>query len=252
MATIVTKFSDYIIQSIEYFITQIETELNYRDISGLTSERHEIINVTKQHPLVEFMNAVLNEESRLDYLRSSLLPAISVIPGNMTEGGFTLGQIFKNEVVDSTFINNLKGYQDKTNKQIQNDLLITQNQIETIISEYNRTPTNGMRVERHEWNRNEEILVSVWSDSPDIDFLLGNLLESIFVEIQIGKSGNNSKMRSLQIKPTRGLTNFNFGRTLFGTEFNLTFLNSFNNYIIYTDDVLEDHDFDGTFIIPGE
>ena len=51
MATIVTKFSDYVINSVEYFISQIETEMSYRDIPGLTSNEAgtrstiEIINV---------------------------------------------------------------------------------------------------------------------------------------------------------------------------------------------------------------
>ena len=49
-----------------------------------------------------------------------------------------------------------------------------------------------------------------------------------------------------------GLTNFNFGRVLFGTEYNLTFLNTYNNYTIYKDDIVSGHDFYGTYTTPGE
>lgn len=252
MATIITKFSDYIIHSIEYFISQIETELSYRDLSGLSNNKIEIINVTKEHPLAALMASALSDTRNADLLRSDLIPAISVTPGNMNEEGFTLGQSYRSEVVDDTFIDNLKEYLTKTNKQIQDDLLITPTQIETIIGEYNRSSAGYIRVQRNEWWKNEEINVSVWSNSPDIDILLGNLMDSILATIQVGFAGDDSKLRSFKYKIVKGLTNFNYGRVLFGSEYNLTFLNSFNNYIIYSDDVLSGHDFYPTFLTPGE
>ena len=132
------------------------------------------------------------------------------------------------------------------------DLLITYSQIETIISEYNRTPAGGMRAQVNEWFRNEEINLSIWAESPDIDILLGKVVDSVLVSIQGGLLGNDSKMRNMDYKDARGLTNFNYGRVLFGTEYNLTFENSYKNYIIYTDDVVSGVDFYGTFSIPGE
>ena len=45
MATIVTKYSDYVINSIEWMIQSIETELNYRDINGLSNGKIEKIGV---------------------------------------------------------------------------------------------------------------------------------------------------------------------------------------------------------------
>lgn len=251
-AVIVTKFSDYVIDSIEFFISQIEAELAYRDISGLSNGKIEIINVTKEHPLVALMASQLSETSNSKLLRSNILPGISVTPGNGSEKSFTLGKSLQPEKVNDAFINELKVFLGKTTKEIQEDMLISHGQIEKIVSEYNRTPAGGMKVQINEWFRNEEVNLSVWSESPDIDILLGKVVDSVLVNIQGGLLGNDSKIRNMVFKDAKGLTNFNYGRVLFGSEYNLTFENSYKNYIMYTDDVVSGVDFYGTFNIPGD
>jgi len=248
---LITKYSDYAIQSIEYFITTLESELEIRDIKGLTNDKIEIINVSKQHPLVTLMAAQLSDNRNADSLRSGIIPAISVTPGSLTDEGFTLGQGFRMEVVDSEYETILKSLLNMSDKEIQTELLITKTQIESILSVYRKKTSETVRAQIHEWRKNEEINVSAWSDTPDVDLLLGNLLESIFAEIQVGFVGDESKIQNFKYKPTKGLTNFNFGRVLFGTEFNLTFMNTYNNYTIYTDTVISGHDFNGDFEIPG-
>jgi hypothetical protein len=248
----VTKFSDYIINSIEFFISRIETELDYRDLPGLSNGKVEIINVTKEHPLVSLMASRLSDTRDSDLWRSNILPAISVTPGSRPEKSFTLGKSLQPEVVNETFIDALKVYLGKTNKEIQQELLITHKQIETIVGEYNRVAAGGMKSQGNEFFRNEEINLSIWSESPDIDDLLGKVVDSVLVEIQVGILGDDSKIRNLDYKDARGLTNFNYGRVLYGTEYNLTFENSYKNFKIYTDDVVSGVDFYGTYKIPGE
>lgn len=257
MSTIITEYSDYTIQSIEYFIEKIQEKLITRDLNGLTKGKIDIINVTKQHPLVQLVSAQTNQNGGrgADLMHSGIFPAISVTPGNMTDEAFTLGQGKKGEIINKEFIDRLKELSKKTNKQIQQDVLITQNQIALIISEYNKvskTSSQNVLAETHEWSRSEEINVSLWSESADIDILLGTLMDSILSGIKVGFSGDNSTMRKLDFKITKGLTNFQFGRTLFGTEYNLTFLNTYNNYIIYTNNIIDSGELDGTFVIPGE
>ena len=252
MSSIVTKFSDYVVQSVEYFIAQIETELAYRDLSGLTNGRVAKIGVVKEHPLSMLMSAQLAEARNADKVRSSLIPVISVTPGSLTSEGFTLGNAYQPEIVDNTFIDYFKELQLLTQKEIQESVLITTDQIDTIVSEYNRTAESGMKSQKNQWNKKEEINISIWSDSVDEDIILGLLMDSVLSFMQIGFMGDDSPIRNMEIKTTKGLTNFNFGRTLYGSEYNLTILNSFNNYIIYTDDVISGHEFNPTFIIPGE
>lgn len=254
MSTIITKFSDYDVNTIDYFIDRIEEEISYRDLKGLTNNKIELINVTKEHPLAVLMASQLSEQRNADPLRSNIIPAISVTPGSSLVDGFTLGQSYQPEVVDDTFINELKFYlgDEITRKRIKQDLLITKEQIETILAEYKRVSAGQMRVQRNEWQRKEEVNVSVWSDSADMDILLGMVTDSVLAKIQVGTTGDNSKIRNMEYRITKGLTNFNFGRVLYGSEYNLTFTNKYNNFEIYTDDNIDGHDFIGTFEIPGE
>jgi len=249
---IITKYSDYEIHSIEYFITQLENEIEYRDIKGLSNGRIDLVNISKEHPLVTLMDAQLNSERNSDDLRSNILPAISVTPGNMTDGGFTLAKGLQSEIVDDDFIAILDSFADKTNKEKQEDLLITNSQIESIKEKYNRVPAGAMRVQINEWHKNEEINISVWSESPDTDILFSNLTDSLLAAIAIGFAGDNSRIRSFKYDIVRGLTNFNHGRVIFGSEYNLTFINTYRNFMIYTDPVITDVEFNGTFTTPGE
>ena len=251
---IIAKYSDYTINSIEYFIEKIENDLLLRDLPGLFKNKVEIINVTKQHPLVQLVSSRINEDSRTsDLLRSGILPAISVTPGSTMSEGFTLGQSYTSKIVDSEFINILKSFQDKSEKEIIKDVLITKKQIEDIISAYNRLDSkNNMRYQNNEWHKKEELNISVWSEHNDITNILTNLMDSILAGIQVDIVGNDSRMRNMEYKITEGLTNFNFGRTLFGSEYSLTFLNTYSNYILYTDIELTNHDLIGSYTIPGE
>jgi hypothetical protein len=251
MSEIITKYSDYALQTIEYFIETIEKELAYRDLPGLTNNKVEKINVLKEHPLVSLMNASINETRNADYLRSSIIPAISVTPGNNSLEGFTLGQSLEGQIVDAAFIANLQSFYAKTQKDRNIDGIITTKQIDDIISKYRRVAEGGLRAEIHTWSRNEEVNISVYSESADIDVLLGYIMDSIMAGIEVGFSGDMSKVKNMKYAITKGLTNFNFGRVLFGSEYNLTFTNTYNNYTIYTDDVLSGHDLNGTFAIPN-
>jgi hypothetical protein len=258
---IITKYSDYAIQSVEYFIDAIEAAFEERDLKGLTSyvgmdgeakSRIEKINVTKQHPLVSFMLTQLSETRNADLLRSSMLPAVSVMPGNISDGGLTLGQGLQTEIIDDAFITELKVYLDKNKKETLRDLIITKDQINLIIAAYRRADAGSVLAQIHQWRKDEEINVSAWSDNADTDILIGNLLDSIFADIQMGFAGDNSPIINFKYKITKGLTNFNFGRILFGTEYSLTFTNTYNNYTIYSEDRITDHEFQSTFLIPGD
>jgi len=258
--TIIAKYSDYALDSINFFIDTIQEEIAFRDISGLTNNKVELIKVTKQHPLVTLMAAQLQENRNLDAVRAGILPAISVTPGNPVEEGFTLGQGLKTELVDDAFIEILKDFLNMTDKEIHAEVLLSRAQIELILGEYRRNPAytvdgrtvSPIRAQVHEWHKNEEINISVWNETPDMDIRICNVMDSLLADLQVGFVGDDSKISNMKWKPTKGLTNFNFGRVIFGTEYNVTFMNTYNNYTIYSDEVLTDHDFIGTFTTPDE
>ncbi len=254
----IAEYSDYAIHSIEYFITAIEAGLVARDLAGLTynkntqKSRIEKINVLKEHPLVALMASQLAENRNADLIRANIIPAISVTPGNINDESPTIGQGYRTETVDTAFINDLKRFIPKTNKEIFEDVIISQSQIEQIIAAYKKA--NGLTIyaQIHKWQKKEEVNVGVWSDNADTDILLGNIMDSILASIVVGVAGDNSKIMNLMYRATKGLTNFNFGRVLFGTEYNLTFVNTYNNYTIYSEERISDHRLDGTFITVNE
>lgn len=250
MSTIITKFSDHIINTIEFFIQKIEEELNYRDITNLTNNKIDKIVVSKQHPLVILMDTQLSENRRDDNLITSLLPAIGVTPGTNMETAFTFGKSFTEEPVNNKYIDELKKYLSMTNKEILSQVLITKDQIENIIAAHKR---NTLTSKKHEWKKLEEIIISIWADSPDLTNLFSQLMDSFLSEIQIGFVGDNSEILDMKIKSdNRGLSNFNYGRTLYGTEYTITHTNTFNNYTIYSEEKITDIDFQGEYRTPGE
>jgi hypothetical protein len=252
MATIITKFSDYRIQSIEYFIDQISDALTVRDLPGLTNNTVQAIKPTKQHPLATLMNSYLQNNNQFDVMRSGVIPAISVTPGNMAETGFTLGQSYRAVAVDDDWITDFKALKELSARNRQAEVLLTSDQIDTILAAYKKATEGSVLCQKNEWRKDEDINVSVWSHSPDIDIILGNLLDSIFADIQVGFAGDGSKIMNFKYRVTKGLTNFTFGRILFGSEFNLTFTNTYNNFTIYQEDRITEHDLLGDFTTDGE
>lgn len=249
---IIAEYSDYAIQSVQFFIDEIENNLGKRDIPGLTNDKIQLINVTKEHPLVALMASQINPNPKSqDALRSSILPAIAVTPGNMSEEGISFALSPHTSIANDEFIEELKELFDVSQKEIQkNKGLITIEQIENIIAAYKKS--NGiLRIVRNGWGWNEELNISCWSESPDLDILLSTLMDSTLARIRVGFMGDESPVKNLKYRVTRGLTNFNFGRVLFGTEYNLTFFNTYHNYTVYQEDYVTGHDLNGTFKTPG-
>jgi hypothetical protein len=248
---IIAKYSDYAVQSIEFFITAIENYLSLRDLPGLTNNKVEKIIVSKQHPLVTLRSVTLQARD-VESEMSGLLPAISITPSSMTEEAFTLGESMTFETVDDSFIENLNYYESKTNKEIQKDVLLTQKQIEDIKYEYKRAGEGEIRAKVNQWSRNESLSLSVWSDSADITNLTTRLIDSCLADIAVGFMGDQSQVRSFTSRADKGLANFNFGRTIFGSEYSLTFLNTFNNYTIFFDEKIDEVEVIGEYNIPGD
>ena len=249
---IIAKYSDYTIQTINYFIEAIESDINARDIKNLTNGLCDFIKVYKEHPLVTLMASQLGQSRNADLLRTNLLPAIAVTPGSAENVDFGMGLTIAQSIVDDDFIANLKEiYRLESNGAIQSMGLITKNQIELIMAAYKRKDTGVMRLHKNQWGRNEEVNISCWSESQDVDFLMDNIVNSVLSDIRAKFPGDESPIRNMKFKTTRGLTNFNFGRVLFGCEYNLTFLNIYNNYTIFVEDPITDFEADLTFTTPG-
>ena len=251
--TDIVKYSDYAINTVNYFADLLETAVNYRDIKGLSNGQIDFIVVTKEHPLVTMMATKLGESRNADLLRSNLLPAIAVTPGSADPQDFGFGLSQSDRIITDADITEYKRlYNLPDNKSLQTLGLISKDQLSTIMSAYKRLNGSIMKCHSSQWGRNEEVNVSCWSETPDVDCLMDNVVNSVLADIRAKMPGDNSPLRNMKFKTTRGLTNFNFGRVLYGSEYSLTFLNIYNNYSIYVEQSITDVTLDLTYQTPGQ
>ena len=250
---IIEKYSDYSIQTVNYFKDAIETDINARDIKNLSNDVIDFVKVSKEHPLVTMMASQLGATRNSELNRSNLLPAIAVTPGAAKSKDYGFGLTASTYNIDDDFIADLKVlYNLPDNKKLQENGLITKQQIENIMGAYKRRGNQTLRCYANQWGREEELNISCWSESPDLDALLDNIVNSVLSGIRAKFPGDESPLKNMKFETTRGLTNFNFGRVLFGTEYSLTFLNTYNNYTIFSEQPISDFEAELTYTTPGE
>lgn len=248
---IITKYVDYDIDSINFFLKEIREGINARGMNNLTNGQVDAINVSKEHPLVQYMASAIAASRNADMLRTGMLPCVSVTPGHLDPEMQTMAMVPQIYDIDDEQIEYFKSLLKLSDEDRFNEGLLTTQQIENIIMAYRRL--NGkMRCEKHTWGYNEELNISCWSESPDYDSLMVRIVDSVLAGLKVGVMGDNSKLRNMQYKIDRGLTNFNYGRVLYGSEINLTFFNRYSNYTIFTEENISGFTFNPTFISPGE
>lgn len=245
---IVAKFVDYSIYGIEFFIKEIGDNFLLRDIPGLTNNKVQKINITKEHPLVTLMASSLVDNRSDDKYLASIIPGVGVVPGDLPEEGETIGSSYQTLPVTQDWVDEFITFDDQQAREQEGQ--VTDKIIEDI--EYKIKRNDNILAEKHQFRKNEGINVSLWVDFPDSDILFGIMLDSILHDIKNGFAGDDSKIKNMQIRTTKGLTNFNFGRVLYGTEYAITFLNTYNNYTIFTEDKITDVTYDITHTTPGE
>jgi hypothetical protein len=248
---IIMEYSDFRIDTINFFIEKIRAALETKGLNELSNNNVDIVNVSKEHPLVQFMESRINPVKSGDDLRAGVLPGIGVTPGNLDAEMETMGETTEMFIVGDDDISMFKSWLNLTNKELANKYVINKPQIESVLAAYKRKGLQTMRCQQNSWGWNEEVNVSCWSESPDYDTLMFRIIDSVLAKIKVGIVGDNSPMQKMKYKPVRGLTNFNFGRVLYGSEINLTFFNTYSNYTIYTEEHITGFEQDLTFQISG-
>lgn len=232
---IITKYCDYTIHPIEFFIKRIRDELSIRDLPGLTNDLVQKINIMKEHPLVVLIQRQLETSQDTVPKSSNLVPAIGVTPGNPSDEGVALNLSPQTFAVNEKFIEEFDELREVPMKERVSSGVITDKQIYSIKKAYELNP-NGTFCSCHKKRQREEVSISLWTETSDMDIILSNLLESIFDDILAGFWGDKSEIKNMKFSQIKGLTNFNFGRVLYGTEYNVSFTNTKNNYMIFSED----------------
>ena len=249
---IIEKYYDFEIHPIEYFIDKIENEVNSRDLKGLTNNKVNFIRVSKEHPIVLLLQQELDPRDARPK-EASILPAIGVTPGNPVDEAKTLGFKTQSHIFDEDWNTNISEIRNIPMKQRVQSGIITDSQIDNILQTYQRLNENEkMFCEQRKYEKKEEVSISVWCQSADRDITISSLVDSVLRDILSGYLGDNSKIKNMEISSVKGLTNFQFGRILYGTEFTISFLNTYNNYMIFTENRTTDLQTEINTRIPGE
>ena len=246
--SIILKYTDYSIYGIEFFIEKIKADLLLRDLSGLTNGKVEIINILKEHPIVAFFASNFENPKDVAQKYSGIIPGIGVTPADLPDEGETLSVGLNNFEVTQDWLDEMNSFDNQKVRTQQGQ--VTQKMIDDV--SYYIKKNERVLGESHKYMKNEGINISVWSMSPDMDIMLGIMVGGILKDIVTGLSGDESKIRNMSLRTTKGLISLDTGRVLYGCEFAVTFTNTYNNYTLFTEESALGLTFDNTFRIPGE
>jgi len=225
-------FTTYPVAVPEWFIDKIKVAINQYDIRNLSGGRVQAINVNSEHPLVQLTSVVLQNGGNANPDLAGILPAISVIEGDESEEMTTVGQGLRPYVtIDSDFVQQFSEGNPMYDKAERLKCGLLSDQEAQKIQSFIDAQGGPVLAMKEQYFERETANISVWTTNPQEVFLFTRLLRSVLFKLR--KELAKLHAVDVQIRASRGLVNFNFGRTLFGSEFTVTFLNQFTNYRVF-------------------
>lgn len=243
----ILTITDYSIKNPDWFVAYLQTEINRRDIRGITAGRIPAISVAGEHPFVRLVQRALPEASfsKVDF--SGILPAVSAIPGAENESeARTIGQGLRS--VSKTTRENIETMASVSgNDRVQHGL-VSDGQIERL-----RTAIEGrdyLLTETWSWFIEDTVFVSIWAETVQVIGILEALMRSIVYKMRMsivaGLPDGNRLPGDIRIRLDRGLVNTDFGRVLHGAEYEINFKNYFRNMTFFAESLNSDRAADGS------
>jgi hypothetical protein len=233
---IITKFTDFNIDSPNWFINVLKEEFSLRDLKGISNNRFEHISISGQHPFIQLVNDLLENENSVK--NTSILPCISVSENDENQEIVTIGEGFRGvKLIDTNILNYIEtNYSDY--KKRNKEGILTNNQIETIRTYINSGKKLKMLV--YEYFLRTSVFVSLWTNTYEEYQILSKILRSILYDIRLKMISR--KAVDISITSNKGLVNTNFGKIIYGQETEIQFLNGFRNYVVTDEEFLENFD----------
>lgn len=232
---ILTKFTDYYINGSDFFINEIQKEINLRDIRGLTNGRVEAIRVSGEHPLILLIGNIIDPTQQVNF--AGIVPAIAVVENDEVEEATTIGQGKRAYgTIDEQWIADM---QAKVIKERNKDGIITDGQLQLIQNAVAGGKKLYVAVE--EFYLRESVFISLWTHTLEEQRLIGYVLRSILFDLR--KKMIARGLHDISIRTSKGLVNYNFGKILRGQETEISYLNGMRNYTV-TDEEVNDDNFD--------
>jgi len=231
---VVTKYTDYYLDTPDFFIKFIQDELPLRDLRGLTDDRITAARITGEHPLVLMTAAVLSNQQKVDI--SGFLPAISVVESDENEEFETLGYGKRSAfVIDTDWITTFKANHGTLEDRKADGLLSDKqlNDIEQAVTNATdaiKNPKGAILAYVDGHMIRESVFVSVWAGTVDERNIVGNVVRSVIYDMR--KSMINRNVKDIHIQSSNGLVNTNFGRVIHGREITLNFINVFHTVTV--------------------
>lgn len=214
------KWTRTLVNPINFFVDHISTELRKYGLSKMTAGYvGDSFNVTSMHPLAMELGALLGAGEEGNY--SSPLPAIGVEMINDAEDRQLLGR--GTAVVEITQAQ-ITAWAAMTQKQrIAAGVYLSDTAVASLQAMKTAKGTAPLyaRITRH--MKRLTMNVSAWSDNRDVTHLLYSTLDGIFMGATDALSAIGVK--NLSVGATGGIYNYEFGKTLYGVEFDLQMTN---------------------------
>jgi hypothetical protein len=226
---VITQYTDYVVNTPNWFIKYIKDSLKGRDIPGLTGGIIQGIRVSGTHPLVQ-LTATFLEQGGSELNVQGLLPAITVIENDVVEEedirtfGYNERPMIE---IDQAYVDKIKAMPMETRIQ---EGLISDKQLQSIEAAINNSETGKLGALQDGHMEREDIMISLWTNTLQDRQIIGKLLKSIVYHMR--KAMVARGLKDISIRTANGLVNMNFGQTLHGMEIIVRYLNTMHNITV--------------------
>jgi len=222
------------IDETKYVMDYLEDKIPEYNFSELTNGRYgDKPGIYEAHPIaLEYGNLIENVDGSESY--SSIFPAIGVelVPDNESQKQ-NLGRQASGFEVDQDYIDSLSTVDLRY--RLDSNLKISDKTISGIQDAYDSKIDEGKKMfavqtlDMHD----QSLTISIWADDITVRKLMYNIVRSIFkrMRFDLSKLG----VKNFEMSTNFALYNYDFARTLFGSEIKINWIQPVINTIIDTE-----------------
>jgi hypothetical protein len=223
----------YQIEEINYFLDYFTNHISEYKLSELTNNYcADTISIISAHPIaLEYAN-MLNADENGNY--TSVLPCIGIELMNDGEYGQQyLGSGQKSEEITQQEIDNIEAIALKN--RYTSGVVLSKTNLENLKTMKITKGSEKLWSKKSTYLQDIQLNVSIWSDNFVVTRIIYVVIRDMLKRIKHDASKDGAK--NMKINGQGALYNFEFNTTLYGAEFQISFLNT--HYQIEIDDSLE-------------
>jgi len=219
------NFTQFLIDEVNYFIDFISDNIAEYKLSELTNGYcGDIPSIQDTHPLaMEYGNALLADD---DGNYTSILPAIGVeLIDDSRNPQQLMGAGRKPVIITQTFLDEITAI--SIQNRFKNGIIMSDSVLADIQAALTAKAGEKLYAIEYKYFRFQNVNISIWSDNIEVTRMLYSIVRSILGRSKLDLSAKGVK--NLDLKGQNALYNYELGKTLFGAEFSLNFMNTYKN-----------------------